>query len=474
MTAFIRIVWFLLLLSIPASCTNRNDGGPGPDSGVPVDTVAGDTTPLVVTDLSVAPTPGNTLAARILWTTDAPATTTLDLDCGADWLHHLEIDGLRSHHEVFLMGLWDGAQCTAKVSSVTADGVEGGGSVQFTAGPLPALLPALELTVHDDGRMQPGWTLFNLSNHYDKVPLLLALVDEQGRYRWYHQRATSSSGAATSVYLMDEGLLVGGTYDSGRIWPALIDWEGTVLWERELDMHHDIYPVDDGTWLWLGHADGCPNDIPNGGTINRYERDADETTWTWSFCDNYLPDPIVKDWDHLNAVLPFPNDEDAVLISAKHQFALFKIDTEAGEVVWRLGKDGDFTRTDGDTNPFTNQHAPEFVDEDEILVFDNGVDDWREESGAVQVRFDEDAMTYEVVWSWYPDPPIYAPIWSDADRLENGNTLVTFGRRGEGIDSHIIEVTPEGDRVWQLTTPKSWGWYRSHRVPPLAAGIAKD
>jgi len=438
-----------------------------------VDTTAGDTTPLVVSDLSAAPIPGNALAARVLWTTDAPATTTLDLDCGEGWVHHLGVDGLRIHHEVFLMGLWDGAACTAQVTSVTAEGACGGGTVQFAAGPLPGLLPALDLRVHDHERMQPGWTVFNLSNHYDKVPLLVALVDEQGRYRWYHQRATESSGAATSVYVMDEGLLVGGTFDSGRIWPALIDWEGTVLWERQLDMHHDLHPLDDGTWAWLGHADGCPNDIPNGGTVNRYERDADETTWAWSFCEHYTPDPVFKDWDHLNAVVPVPG-EDTLLISAKNQHAVFKIDPGTGEVVWRLGKDGDFERTDGDDLAFTNQHAPEFVSDDEILVFDNGVDGWREESGAVQVRFDEDAMTCEVVWSWYPDPPIYAPIWSDADRLENGDTLVTFGRRGTDADSHIIEVTGDGERVWQLVTPEKWGWYRAHRVPPLAPGIVKN
>ncbi|MFH1532716.1 MAG: aryl-sulfate sulfotransferase [Pseudomonadota bacterium] len=462
----------LAALVLFSSCTNDSGGG-GEDTSVPVDTVAGDTTPLVVSALTASPTPGNTLAARVLWSTDAPASTALDLDCGEGWIHHLEADGLRTTHEVFLMGLWDGAGCTVEVTSVTADGVEGGGSVQFTAGPLPALLPPLDLQLHDAGNMQPGWTLFNLSNHYDKVPLLLAFVDEEGRYRWYHQRATASSGAATSVGVLDEGLLVGGTFDSGRIWPALIDWEGAVLWEREIDMHHDLHPVDNGTWLWLGHAEACPNDIPNGGTVNRYDRDADETPWSWSFCEHTLPDPIVKDWDHLNAVLPFPG-EDALLISAKNQYAVFKIDPGTGAVLWRLGKDGDFTRTDGDEHAFTNQHAPEFVADDGLLVFDNGVDGWRETSGAVQVRFDEDAMTYEVVWSWYPDPPIYAPIWGDADRLENGNTLVTFGRRDPELDSHIIEVTPAGERVWQLVTPKKWGWYRAHRVPPLVPGFVKN
>ncbi|MBM4372641.1 MAG: aryl-sulfate sulfotransferase, partial [Deltaproteobacteria bacterium] len=462
------MVRFRLVLSVTgllAACAGgEGGGGPGPDLVVPADRVEGDTTALVVSGLSAAVTPGNTLAARVLWSTDTPASSALDLDCGEGWSHHLETSGLRTSHEVFLMGLWDGADCTATVTSITAEGLEGGGTVRFTAGPLPDLLPPLDLVVHDPQLAQPGWTVFNLSNHYDRVPLLLAVVDGEGRYRWYHRRATDSSGAATSVYVLPEGLLVGGTFDSGRIWPALIDWEGTVVWERELDMHHDLHPLADGTWLWLGHAETCPGDIPNGGTVNGYDPVADETTWTWSFCDHYTPDPVVKDWDHLNAVVRAPAG-DGLLISAKNQNAIFKFDPGSGEVLWRLGQDGDFTRTDGDGLAFANQHAADFIAADRILLFDNGAEGWREESGAVELRIDEETRTFEVAWSWYPDPPVFAPIWSDADRLDNGNTLVTFGRRDPALDSHLIEVTPAGERVWHLVTPEKWGWYRAERIP---------
>jgi hypothetical protein len=45
-------------------------------------------------------------------------------------------------------------------------------------------------------------------------------------------------------------------------------------------------------------------------------------------------------------------------------------------------------------------------------------------------------------------PAFFAPFMGNADRLENGNTLVTespFGR--------LFEVTPEGTIVWEYVIP---------------------
>ena len=69
-----------------------------------------------------------------------------------------------------------------------------------------------------------------------------------------------------------------------------------------------------------------------------------------------------------------------------------------------------------------------------------------------------------MVWEFRPNPDIYAPVWGDADRLANGNTLVTFGRNPE--TSHIIEASPAGDNLWELIVPDAWGTYRAERVEP--------
>jgi hypothetical protein len=53
------------------------------------------------------------------------------------------------------------------------------------------------------------------------------------------------------------------------------------------------------------------------------------------------------------------------------------------------------------------------------------------------------------VWR-YSDGNFYSPFISGAHRSRNGNTLVTFGPQGR-----FVEVTPEGDIVWEYWTPYS-------------------
>jgi hypothetical protein len=58
-----------------------------------------------------------------------------------------------------------------------------------------------------------------------------------------------------------------------------------------------------------------------------------------------------------------------------------------------------------------------------------------------------------------------------ADRLANGNTLVTFGFRSRTERTAIVEVSPAGKAVWQLRLPPKWGTYRSERVPDPPRGF---
>jgi hypothetical protein len=102
-----------------------------------------------------------------------------------------------------------------------------------------------------------------------------------------------------------------------------------------------------------------------------------------------------------------------------------------------------------------------------VLLFDNG-HDGRPFSRLIEIEIDEPAGTARVVWSFRPEPDIYAWAWGDADRLSNGNTLGTFGHVLEGERARLFEVAPDGRVVWELLYPKGWGSYRADRVelPP--------
>ena len=73
---------------------------------------------------------------------------------------------------------------------------------------------------------------------------------------------------------------------------------------------------------------------------------------------------------------------------------------------------------------------------------------------------------------WYRDT-WYCPFWGDADRLPNGNYLITAGIRGPNSQSRVFEVTKDGQVVWELKLPLDFGVYRSERVspPPLVRAL---
>lgn len=425
---------------------------------------AGGAGALEIEGFEVVENPSNVLSYFVDWQTSLPAGTHLVVDCGADYTQRFEQNEPSSDHSVFVMGLFSGAECRFTATATVGDDTVTA-SETLSVGPLPDFLPVLSANGVDESRMEPGWTLTNLSKLFDdKPPLIVALVDPAGRYRWYVQHG-SDPGADTDVRTVPEGVLIGGTRI--EMDPAIVSWQGSVVWTEHISMDHDIQPWGEpGQYLYLSNeAVGCADGF-EAGVINHYDRNTDEMLWQWRHCEHYTPSVVEWDWSHTNAVVPYPDGE-AMLLSTRDQNQIQKIDLASEEITWRLGIGGDFTLPSG--AEFYRQHAAELEPNGNILLYDNGLSGQREWSRAVELGIDETTMTARVEWEFRPSPDIFTPIWGDADRMANGNTLITFGRTGESDDSHIIEVAPDGSEVWHLVTPPKWGWYRAQRVrsPPL-------
>ncbi len=428
----------------------------------------------IVEDLEVVPNPSNALSYYVEWTSTEPADTELFVDCGGDWRQSYGDEELVEEHTVFVMGLWEGANCRFTASSRADDGSPGGAVREVEVGPLPDFLPDLTVRTREPDEMQTGWTMFNLTNGFDGVPLTVAMVDSQGRYRWYHQRSVSHQGSDTEVRPMDDGVLIGG--DRGYFGPAKIDWEGSRVWSSDTRTHHDIRPGgEEGQVYFLRHVDKCEQDFRSDSMVE-FSVDSDQDVAEWVLCDYWTPgSDLGHDWSHLNTIEPFDDEEETFLLSSRTQHSLIKFDAADEEVDWKLGEFGDFGLWEDEQSRFYRQHAPEIQPDGNIVLFDNGTPDGgqysRTFSRAVEISYDTETMEAEIVWEFRPDPDLFTPIWGDADRLQNGNTLVTFGHRDNSAErnSRIMEVTGEGDKIWDLEAPNKWGWYRSDRLvdPPV-------
>jgi hypothetical protein len=180
--------------------------------------------------------------------------------------------------------------------------------------------------------------------------------------------------------------------------------------------------------------------------------------------------------------------------------ALRHLDGEGpqADVLWVLG-DGATVPLEGDVPRY--QHAVEVQDDGSILLYDNGngrlgtaVGDPADPtySRAVLYHVDDrspDPADWSVTQQWehrttdIDGSVLYARFLGDADRLQNGNVLITHG----GIDlpeetdgyrrAAIIEVVPEGasggDIVWDLrvgTPEEPVTVYRAERIVSFYSG----
>jgi hypothetical protein len=90
------------------------------------------------------------------------------------------------------------------------------------------------------------------------------------------------------------------------------------------------------------------------------------------------------------------------------------------------------------------QHNSTLLENGHILIFDNGTR--RGFSRVIEI----DPLSNEVVWEYRGDPveTFYSPRRGGAQRLPNGNTLIT-----ESDSGRVFEVTAEGEVAWEFFNP---------------------
>lgn len=196
------------------------------------------------------------------------------------------------------------------------------------------------------------------------------------------------------------------------------------------------------------------------------------------------------DWLHINsATYVGPNRwheagdarfaPDNVIISSR-QASFIAIIARDGKVVWRMGPDFRENPQLQRIGQFVGQHhahliPPGLPGAGNLLVFDNGGSsgygfDTPIASGgygglarATSRVLEIDPVKMETVWS-YAAPGFFSTNISGAQRLANGNTLIT-----EGAGARVFEVTPERRIVWEYMSATAAGAasnvYRAYRIP---------
>jgi uncharacterized protein (UPF0248 family) len=327
----------------------------------------------------------------------------------------------------------------------------------------------------DPQRAFPGFTLF--APHFVQNRSVY-LIDLRGEvvHTWNMPYPPGLSGYLTERGTLfyngrtsEQSFLSRFPFKGGAVLEA--DWNGRVLWEvRHPDHHHHGILLHNGNVLL--HCMGqVPDDVARrvkGGLAEesllsavyapRQETEAGkmysdylaeltpagQTVWEWRSWEHLDPvaDGIAEIqaprtlWAQGNSVLELPDGD--ILASYRPTSTVLRISRKTGKIVWKLGPP-----------TLAGQHAPTLLENGNILIFDNGVhrlDDPLPFSRVIEVN----PATNEIVWK-YQDRPVwnfFSPRMGNAQRLPNGNTLITessFGR--------FFEVTKEGEIVWEYVNP---------------------
>jgi hypothetical protein len=198
------------------------------------------------------------------------------------------------------------------------------------------------------------------------------------------------------------------------------------------------------------------------------------------------------DWLHVNsATYVGPNhwydDGDKrfapnnVIISSRES-SFIAIVARDGSIVWQLGPDYSVSPETRAIRQVIGQHHAHFIPKGlpgagNLMVFDNGgpsgygkptsmaLDGRGIYARATSRVLEIDPVTLKLAWS-YTSPTFFATNISGAQRLPNGNTLIT-----EGPSGRVFEVTNAGAIVWEYVYPVFGGArqansvYRAYRLP---------
>jgi hypothetical protein len=211
---------------------------------------------------------------------------------------------------------------------------------------------------------------------------------------------------------------------------------------------HDVEPIGDGRFV-IADMEHERIAVVADGSVE----------WEWRAAESGFydapPDVTRRDWLHINDVDHLGDGRFLVSVRNANQLLVIErgegvvevinADTGGSDESCTVGGqlsdfDGDGEVRCGDPALMDHQHNPQWLGPGRVLVADS------ENDRVVELHRTDGE--WQVAWSLERAGGLELQWPRDADRLPNGNTLVT-----DSLNRRVFEVTPGGDVVWSYATP---------------------
>ena len=413
----------------------------------------------------------------------------------------------------------------------------------FTTGTLQAAqLPTITTTTTAGMTPQSGVEMLDIFSTSNAAKVGVAVTDLNGNVLWGYDSGLPLGVAIDPVKLLPNGhFLINSSItvpDGSNSVMQEVDLGGNVIWQMTpaqlntalasatcaecnvtvIGTHHDFQVLPNGHLIVLAAlTETLPDsttptgdividlgDMENVGGNN--PNHTPQPVWAWNefnHLDTNRRPYSYPDWTHTNAVI-YSKDDGNLIISIRHQNWLVKIDYNngagAGDIIWKLGYQGDFTLMNADgtqdttnTDWFFAQHGPSFVSTNttgkfSLALFDNGDD----RGVAVPVVggtcgvsgqpacfstvpiFDIDETAKTATFAFHPTTPAYSFFGGNAEVLKNGNVEYDECSNPSipGNNATLYESTQGSSpqTVWQMQINGQYA-YRGSRMPSLYPGV---
>jgi hypothetical protein len=340
-------------------------------------------------------------------------------------------------------------------------------------------LPYVSWAPVEDAMDKRGVTKYNADKSFEGINIFasvgtskVSLIDMQGQVLHKWSASSTSEKWNDKVEFCPNGDLLLIT-DSKRL--LRLDANSNTKWvNTDFRYHHEIMPAENGDLYVLGMKDkmifiaGLPvpilNDYivivsPDGKTKNSFSLlralrsglgfGTISRVYRWLVTPKNFRKVLKRkyvaghgtrlDVFHTNTITIVNRTIEGVcqkndlLICVREMDLIGAFDVATAELVWSWGP-----------GQLDKPHHPTLLENDNILIYDNG--STRGYSRIIEL----DPKARMIVWEYKATPPesFFSIDRGSAQRLPNGNTLITETRKGR-----VLEITSDGEIVWEFYNP---------------------
>lgn len=274
-------------------------------------------------------------------------------------------------------------------------------------------------------------------------------------HRWEHAELLPGGDLVVVGARLDEDK-VEDPIETGR-YIRRLSWKGDVVWNADINAHHDVSPTSDGKlWTLVMKRRRIPALDPDDDVADDFltlMSEDGKVVESFSLYEilasSKIPFAIQKagggeagrtrllDVFHTNAIRPASvpalagvspiYGPSAVIITSRHQDEIMIVDGRARQLLWHWGR-----------GVLSGPHEASVLANGRILVFDNGL------SRGWSRVLDLNPLAPRELTQFAPGPSrFFSRVMGSCQRLPNGNTLIVHSEGGAAF-----ELTPKGQPAW--------------------------